>query len=572
MALFTACGGEGSDDGTDTVAPLPATSYTMQEETDYSNAYTSMAQDYYLAVVEFNKLALFNFNTEDSNASKMSALLSQLNSTQLAINKAKQTSLALESLTQNIITDQVNSYRVGVDLSTDASDLERAKKLLSLYHSGIGPDRLTMDYIQKATNKDLGFLYALADTMSTQAEADRWNDHADAIEQAETKCKLIRDVAYSVDMVLLTVVGTPIIAGAATKAAVTVAANVGKFSKIYTGVNAVFQVYSKGKLLEAVGESTARVGIYLATGKAPAAVPTFTSTLYDKFPALKTADNVFTLFSGIEGLADANKYARVASMFDFKDTGSYFYDLFEDEKQINISSDGDLNSSFTIQSNELLNDLNVSEEESLALQLDSGDFSIPLLEDEMNIIFDDDVSTEIEFSDTIGSDEVVQFDGDKILISNDYNLKTDINDSTDKKISLILETTDTIVQEVQDYSISTYINNWREYSTVIISDLNVTGTYLGSYLSLTDSSSCLPQGTTGAIELLIDDDYWVYAKVTVNGNYYYDSGIAVDGSTIYNNGSTSNIEWYGTINGTLITGNFLDTDDNCDATFTLRKE
>lgn len=578
IGFFAGCSAENSDSTTTLPTVNTADSYTEVEESKFSSAYTKMGYDYYNSIVKFNTVVMFDINSSESNSTNMTNFLSNLDDAILALDSATASYEAVDELNKNKISAAPSAY---VNMSVKKGTTDSSRKLLSLYDSGLGPERLTLEYIAHKTKKSVKFLKALLLSIKSKAEADDWSTHADRMEDARARCEIVRDAAIAIDSTLATFAGVPVLAGAAAETAVTATtavATTSKLQKIYKGAKVVYDIYSKAKTVEDVTAKSVRLVVSLGSADAPPAVPTFSGAFLDKHPILKKCDTLVSLATGLAGVKGLTKYERVAVLTDYSNQNiQNIFDGDSDasDNQVDLSSDGELKAQYKAQeTTEIDKVLTPNTNAKNAVQMDKGKFELMTYIDNNSTTIDiDSVNPEIEFVDNLVNDEIVSFDAnDKLLISDEYFLKSDDTSSLGKEISVTAQNVALTVIEDNKYSVSKFYNNLMSYAAYSVpTDISPSGTYTGSYTSITESDDCLPKGYSSSVVLVIDSNNDILATVDIYGTPFVDNGIAVDGTKIYDLGSADNVAWTGTINGSTITGNYTDLEDNCIGTFVVYK-
>lgn len=101
---------------------------------------------------------------------------------------------------------------------------------------------------------------------------------------------------------------------------------------------------------------------------------------------------------------------------------------------------------------------------------------------------------------------------------------------------------------------------------------SIAGNYIGTFTTTTDDpDNCLPLGTQDTLWIDIGANNVVFAKITLGGEIYSDTGISVNSNTIVDNGARDNLAWSGNILGNKIEGTFTDLEDGCNGSFSVNK-
>jgi len=500
--MVSACGGGGGGSGTivddsndtETNTDTARTAYTIEEENEFSNEYTEMAYDYYNAVVNFNKVVFFDIDSTLTDAQNMANFLSNLDTAIAALEAAEDSYDDVVAVNATRIEPTAEMLAGRADYGTDT-----ARKLLNLYDSGLGPERLTMDYIADKTGKSVKYLKAMLQTIKNEAEAQDWADHADRMDDAAKRCEVVRDGAVAANTAIAAFAGVPAIAG--TVANIANASNT--VHKVFLGAKAVYQVYSTVKAVENVTTKGARVVMTVGNEDVPPAIPNFSDEFLDKHPVLKSCDTVVSLVTGIKDIATGDMYSRVALIGDYtvKGLGNFYQGNESTSYQVNFTDSNKEVKSLDAINTAIDDNIRVkfanTAASALAAQVDSGSFTkLTYIDDAGASIVENSPTPSLEFVNDLPDGEIVQYDGtnDVLKVSDDYYLETDGEDdtaSTGAQVSVDATEVSVDVPESDNFSVSNIYDEMISYAAsfpTAVENLPA-GAFDGTY-SCTEAGVC----------------------------------------------------------------------------------
>lgn len=347
--LLAGCGGGGGGGGVDTPTSDSNVAFsaalTATEEAEYSEDFTKMGVSYYGLVTKFNQVAFSNVTDQASYDAWSTALDEALVQAQLAEDQNAKVAaypVAQETLTGATVAGVGSNRKV---FSAVSSNSDSARKLLNLYLSGNGPERLTIAYIAEKTGKSVAYLKALLQTVVASREAEIAEDDAVKFDRAAKSCEFLRDAAITVNSAIAMAATGPIAsAGALTKAL----QGTSSVKKIWAGTKVVYEVYTATKLLDNIANQSARLVIGIGTGDVPPRIPTITGTILKK-TGLEKLDTVVSLVTGIQGVLAGNtnfnaKWAeRINLVTDLYHSGTSLFQRDDDPLKVaHFSADSQL--------------------------------------------------------------------------------------------------------------------------------------------------------------------------------------------------------------------------------------